>query len=222
MIEGTDSSTGQDVGMLTRIDPVQSLYRTESRVSYPIPSTKCNSTYTGTNGVSKHYITSMNINNMDIAIISMHLLAFPDDQNRCVQREAQATVMQQVVKPYIDKGYEVIVVGDFNDWDSDVLDSNNDVPISQVLSILKGTGSTYSLHNIAELMPVSERYSEWYDEDNNCIYKNSETSMIDHILVSNGLVNKITSAYIAHDLYTQSCDSDFYYSDHWPVVVVSI
>ena len=34
--KGTDSSTGQNVGMLTRVDPIVSLYRTELRYDYPI------------------------------------------------------------------------------------------------------------------------------------------------------------------------------------------
>ena len=35
--KGTDSATGQNVGFLSRIDPVRDLYRTEERISYPIP-----------------------------------------------------------------------------------------------------------------------------------------------------------------------------------------
>jgi hypothetical protein len=89
MVKGTDSSTGQDVGILTRIDPTSDLTRTDNRVEYPIPSTQCSSTYTGTYGVSKHYISTLVVNDINIALISCHLLAFPDDENRCVQREAQ-------------------------------------------------------------------------------------------------------------------------------------
>lgn len=221
MIQGKDSSTGQDVGLLTLIDPIESLYRSEARVIYPIPTTTCNSTYTGDYGVSKHYITSFKVNDIFIAVISMHLLAFPDDQNRCVQREAQAVVMQQVVEPYLAKGYEVIIVGDMNDFDNDVIDANDNIPISQVMSILKGSNMSWKLTNVALRMDKAERYSDWYDENDDCVYINGETSMIDHILVSDGLLNRITYAGIAHDLYTQSCSSDFYYSDHWPVVVVS-
>ena len=32
--KGTDSATGQNVGMLTRIDPLVSLYRTEEKYSF--------------------------------------------------------------------------------------------------------------------------------------------------------------------------------------------
>ena len=56
--KGDDSATGQNVGMLTRIDPIVDLYRTEERYAYPIPGSKCGYTgAAGTSGVSKHYIT---------------------------------------------------------------------------------------------------------------------------------------------------------------------
>lgn len=221
MVEGKDTSTGQDVGILTKIDPLESLYRTETKVSYPISISTCKSNYTGTQGVSKHYITSVNVNNINIAIIGLHFLAFPDDPDRCVQREAQATVIQSIIAPYIEKGYEIIILGDMNDWDNQDIDTNNNVPISQVLDLLKGNVGNVSwrLQNIAGKLTQSERYTCWYDSNYDCIYKLSETSMIDHILVSDGLYSLISSVSIEHSLYYQQCSTDFYYSDHWPVVV---
>eukprot|EP01038_Epipyxis_sp_PR26KG_P015822 gene15822-21431_t len=218
MIQGKDSSTGEDVGMLTKVDPLQDLYRTENRVSYPVPSTTCKSSYTGTYGVSKHYITTLTVNNMNIALIAMHLLAFPDDVNRCVEREAQASVIQSLVQPFIKDGYEVILMGDINDWDRDYPDLNNNAPISQVSNILKGVGTSWNLTNVASLIPQSDRYTEWYDENNDCVYSSKEVSSIDHIFVSSGLLSKVSNVFIAHNEYAQSC-TDFYYSDHWPVVV---
>ena len=104
LIKGTDTSTGQNVGMLTKIDPIKPLYRTEERVSYPIPHSTCG--YTGassTTGVSKHYITEININDIPTAVIGTHLLAYPTDVQRCAQREAQAQVLQNVIIQYIKK-----------------------------------------------------------------------------------------------------------------------
>jgi predicted extracellular nuclease len=37
MIKGTDTSTGQNVGMITKIDPELNLQRTDERVTYPLP-----------------------------------------------------------------------------------------------------------------------------------------------------------------------------------------
>jgi len=108
---GTDSSTGQNVGVLTKIDPIVSLYRNDNRVSYPVPGSQCG--YHGTSstyGVSKHYITEYQIGSMKLAMVGLHLLAFPDDVTRCAEREAQATVLQQSISSYVSKGYEVIVL----------------------------------------------------------------------------------------------------------------
>jgi exonuclease III len=137
--KGTDTSTGQNVGMLAKLDPVVNLYRSEEKVSYPISGTKCGSTTaSGTSGVSKHYITEFKIASMNVAMIGAHLLAIPTDPSRCVQREAQAQVLQNIVSSYIQKSYEVILIGDMNDYDAEVLDLNSDKPTSRVLDIMKG------------------------------------------------------------------------------------
>ncbi len=36
MVKGTDSATGQDVGLLTKIDPLIDLYRSADRADYPV------------------------------------------------------------------------------------------------------------------------------------------------------------------------------------------
>ncbi len=221
LIQGTDSSTGQNVGVLTKIDPKTNLIRTEDRYEYPLPGSNCGYTgSSGTTGVSKHYITTMNINEMNIAIFGSHLLAYPTDSSRCASREAQAQVLQPYIFDYINKGYEVIVIGDLNDYDNKVPDINNHMPISKVLDILKGFEGDYK--NLYELQPVStfvnqaDRYTEWYDENKNCKQDKSDLSMIDHILVSKKIYEKISNVFMYHD-YQQSCGT--YNSDHWPIVV---
>ena len=220
--QGTDTSTGQNVGMLTRLDPLTSLYRSEERVSYPIPGSKCG--YTGTpstSGVSKHYITEFNLGGIKTALIGAHLLAYPTDKSRCVEREAQAQVLQNVISGYIAKGYEVIFLGDLNDFDAEVPDINSDMPISYVLDILKGLfgqkKSTYSLTNAASKMAQSERYSDWYNSDGNCATSSQQDySMIDHVLMSSKIFAKVSKVSIYHG-YKEYCDK--INSDHYPVVI---
>jgi len=220
--KGTDTGTGQNVGMLTRLDPLVSLYRSEEKVEYPISGTKCGSTTaSGTTGVSKHYITEFKIDSMNVAMIGVHLLAIPTDPDRCVQREGQAQVLQNIVSSYIQKGYEVIVIGDINDYDAEVLDLNSNKPTSRVLDFLKGLDGekkgTYTLTNVATKITQSERYSDWWDSDNNCnTSSKQDLSMIDHILVTSGINKKITNAYIYHG-YKEYCGK--WDSDHWPVVI---
>ena len=222
LVKGTDTSTGQNVGMLTRIDPHVNLYRTELKYAYPVAGSLCG--YTGQNsssGVSKHFITEFLFNDYLVALISAHLIAIPTDPSRCSQREAQASVLQKMIGDYIHKGYEIIVMGDFNDYDSTVMDANNNKPISSVLDILKGykgdLAGTYELHNVAEEIVKKERYSDWWDSDNNCETTSpNDYSMIDHILVTDLLKKYIANVFIYHN-YAEYCGK--YNSDHYPVVV---
>ena len=220
--KGTDTGTGQNVGMLTRVDPLINLYRTELKYSYPIHGSNCG--YTGSvssSGVSKHYITEFEFNNLNVAFISAHLIAIPTETNRCAQREAQASVLQTVIYDYVNKNYEIIMIGDFNDYDSEVLDSNNNKPTSMVLDILKGLqgelAGKYKLNNIAESIVQNDRFSDWWDSDNNCnTASKNDYSMIDHILVTDLIKKNIYSSFIYHG-YNEYCGK--YDSDHYPVVI---
>jgi exonuclease III len=220
--KGTDSATGQNVGMLTRIDPLVNLYRSEEKIAYPISGTKCGTTSaSGTTGVSKHYITEFNLGGMNVAMIGAHLLAIPTDPSRCVQREGQAQVLQNIVSSYIQKGYEIILLGDMNDYDAEVLDVNSDKPISRVLDIMKGLDGqkkgTYTLTNVAYRIGKTERYSDWWDSDNNCnTTSQKEFSMIDHVLVTSKIEKQIMNIYIYHG-YKEYCGK--WDSDHYPVVI---
>ena len=220
--KGTDSATGQNVGFLSNILPSIDLYRSEEKVEYPIPETKCgNTTAKGSTGVSKHYITEFNINDTFIAFIGAHLLAIPLDPARCVQREAQAQVLQNVVASYIGKGYEIILLGDFNDYDAEIKDINANQPTSRVLDILKGLDGqkkgAYNLTNLAYRINVEDRFSDWWDSDNNCATSSkADFSMIDHVLVSPKIDTKIANVFIYHG-YQEYCGK--WNSDHYPVVI---
>lgn len=220
--KGTDTATGQNVGMLTRIDPIINLYRTDIKHNYPISNSKCGYTgLSGTYGVSKHYITEFNINNINIAFISAHLLAIPNDKTRCAEREAQASVLQNIIYSYLNKEYEIIMIGDFNDYDNEIMDVNNNKAISSVLDILKGKNGDYAgkynLYNVAEEIVQNQRYSDWWDSDNNCnTLSQSDYSMIDHILVTDYIKKHIINAFIYHG-YKEYCGK--YDSDHFPLVI---
>jgi exonuclease III len=219
--KGTDTSTGQNVGLLTKIDPFVSLYRTEDRYDYPIYGSNCGYSGSGSSGVSKHYITEYKFNGFNIAMIGVHFIAIPTDPIRCAQREAQAQVIQNVVYDYVTNGYEIIVIGDMNDYDAQVLDINSHIPKSQALEILKGLKGekkgTYNLSNVAYRTNQEQRYSDWYDSDNNCATNSvKDFSMIDHILVTPNLNNKIINAYFYHG-YSEYCGK--MNSDHYPVVI---
>ena len=222
LIKGTDTSTGQNLGIITRIDPNVNLYRSEERVSYPIQNSKCGTTSSsGTTGVSKHYITEMKISGMNVALIGVHLLAIPTDPSRCIQREGQAQVLQNIIYSYLQKKYEIIVMGDMNDYDMETLDMNSNKPTSRVLDIIKGIEGDkkglYMLTNVANFMKQQERYSDWWDSDNNCNTASiNDYSMIDHVLVSFAIEVRIKDVFMYHN-YSEYCGK--MNSDHYPVVI---
>jgi len=53
---------------------------------------------------------------------------------RCVQREAQATVLANLISDHAKDGDEIIMAGDLNDYDNKFLDCADSVPISRVIS----------------------------------------------------------------------------------------
>jgi len=214
LIKGTDSSTGQNVGLITRIDPIVNLYRDESRYTYPIPDSKCGYNGTsGSSGISKHYITELKLAGYNIAVIGLHLLAIPTDPTRCAEREAQALVGQQIASKYLTAGYEVIIIGDLNDYDGIVLDANKSIPTSQVLEILKVGGKLVTTNTWID---QASRYTNWWDKDSSCVSTPNEFTMIDHILVTPELTKKIKGVFVYHG-YEEFCGT--YNSDHYPVIV---
>tara|TARA_E500000331_G_scaffold51181_1_gene44329 strand:+ start:3739 stop:4752 length:1014 start_codon:yes stop_codon:yes gene_type:complete len=217
LIQGTDTSTGQNVGMLTKIDPLIDLYRTENTYEYPIENSGCGYTETGHTGVSKHYITTFQWNDIKVAYFAVHLIAYPIQPDRCAKREAQAKIMEQEIIKKVNEGYEIFLLGDFNDYDESIEDLNDSKPLSRVLEIIKGyDNDVYNLTNIAYNVPKEQRYTNWWDKNDNCVSSMDEFVMIDHILMSNKLLEKVKNVEIYHG-YDENCDR--LNSDHYPVIV---
>eukprot|EP01116_Phalansterium_solitarium_P011151 TRINITY_DN26765_c0_g1_i1.p1 TRINITY_DN26765_c0_g1~~TRINITY_DN26765_c0_g1_i1.p1 ORF type:complete len:350 (+),score=50.23 TRINITY_DN26765_c0_g1_i1:66-1115(+) len=224
LLQGTDTATGQNLGLLTRVDPTVTLQRTSSRANYPLSGSNCG--YNGTKGdtgVSKHFWSTFSVTGMTkpLSIFGLHLLAFPVDKTRCAQREAQAAVIQQVLlSEAYSKGHEVIVVGDYNDYDGSVLDVSSDEPLSRVLQMLKnpaGVGQSPVFSTAASFVASANRYTSWYDKNNNCVDDGGkEHTSIDHVLLSPGLAQMVSSASTNH-VFTAGCATMT--SDHWPVTV---
>lgn len=217
MIQGEDTYTGQNVGLLTKIDPDDSLTRTELRYDYPIEGSRCNyNGENGTQGVSKHLFTHFTINNISIHMIGAHLLSNPNDPEKCAQREAQAKVLQSYIESKININEEVILLGDLNDYDNIFKDINNNEANSQVIDMLCGKQSNYTLYSVSSKVLQNDRFTEFYDENEDCKMEKKDLSMIDHILVSQWLFQHIETVKYIHS-YKESCDT--YQSDHYPVMV---
>jgi hypothetical protein len=109
MVPSTDQATGQNCGLLTRLDPIDLLRRTEARRRYHFqentqkqqPERGRGKKRRDTTGVSKHYMAKFSVPVGDgedrryfpLYLVGAHLLARPTDTVRARMREAQATVL---------------------------------------------------------------------------------------------------------------------------------
>lgn len=259
LIPGTDTTTGQNVGMITKVDPVgPSLQRfSHPAVSYPVAESTCPASKGARPGekeamsasgkpggkaisASKHYFTRFKIplaprptaegqsqrerasesGHLEFLLCGIHLLAFPSMVNRCQKREAQAKFIQlgiqHELRTVLQRPIEVMILGDCNDMDPLVVSAAKDKPLSNVLSILRNTSQ---LANVASFVHDKSRiYSSWYDKNHNCKDDGGfEHSLIDHILVSQGLWSRLKTVEFLHD-YPVSCQDRI--SDHWPLRAV--
>lgn len=235
LIRGTDSFTAQQVGLITRVDPMQDLRRNKATVNFPVPNSRCPAEserplstkrspallkkfVTKAKGVSKHLYTRFNITGLDapLTLVGVHFLAQPQNRKRCFEREAQAMVIAELIDEAAYIGDSVVVLGDFNDFSATTPDIQNSMPISGVHEILQEAG--WGLRNVAKKLPKAKRYSAWWDKRNRCQYKvPDEVSQLDHILLSRELFDQITHVDIGHKLFDQGCDT--LVSDHFPVSV---
>lgn len=210
LVQGTDTFTGQNVALLTRVDPIVDLQRTSARVNYPVANSTCTGPIVADDyAVSKHYYTKIQVNDLQINLFSAHLLAYPDDPERCYKREAQAMVLQNYMAQQYDAGENTIVFGDLNDYDPDLQDANNDVPISNVLYFLKSGFALNAydnyLENVGNAVPFQgERYSCWYDRDDDCTNATDEFTAIDHTLFDPILYSQLSDAKYVHN-YPAEC-----------------
>jgi len=181
-------------------------------VAYPIAGNKCNYSATnGTSAVSKHFVARFNISGRLYSFFNHHFLAYPTTPDRCVQREAQASVMRGLINQAISGNDELVVFGDYNDYSDKVPDAVNDVPTSRVMGILR-QGLLFdedpkfetdpTLYEVSSRVNKPNRYTNAYGANN--------VSMIDHLLVSTYVANRITGADVAF-LYPRATTSD-----HWP------
>lgn len=233
LLFGTDTSTGQNVGILTKYSPSVSLQRSSQTFAYPVAGSHCNYTgAAGSSGVSKHYYTEYKINDMTVYFIGAHLLAMPTDPSRCASREAQAEVLQKLIIELLggidpntrhivdDPKIGLIVAGDMNDFDAEIQDSNDNQPISIVLDILKGNAGQYALayelYSAASKVAKTERFTDWWDPNGDCEATPNEMSMIDHVLMTPNLFDIVTRVTFPHP-YKEFCET--YNSDHYPIVV---
>lgn len=206
--KGRDTYTGQDVALLTRVDP--DVFDRDDGKGQRGDVRK---------GVSKNLYAKFTIGGTKIAVIGLHLLARPNDEHRRQLREAQADLICKRAKELLDEGYLLIILGDFNDYDGDESsrDHINSMPVTNVLSMIKQLDidtTDDDLFNAAELVPKASRYTAFWDQNQNGhIESDRELTSIDHILIADGLRERVQFVEFPHN------HDPGYVTDHFPVVV---
>lgn len=206
LIEGEDTFTGQDVGLLSRL-PIEMTGRTDERARVGVTEARY--------GVSKNLWARLMLGDTRVTLIGVHFLAQPDSRERRPRREAQAEVIRRLVEAELARGREVIVIGDLNDFDDASLDRLGNRPITDVLAIIKraSPGPEDDLVNVMADVPQEKRFTSFYDRNEDDVIDWNEFSAIDHILLSPGLVKRVLEVTYVHSHDPRKV------SDHFPVVV---
>lgn len=206
LVEGRDTYTGQDVGLLTRVDPDSMTRFDGSGTSGSV-----------TKSVTKNYIARMTLGEHRIALVGIHLLAQPSETKRVHPRQAQAEAVRQAIIALTDEGYDLIVWGDINDYDGTDRDLMGHSPITDVVKRIRGVAREIKrddLANVIARLPAKQRYTAFWDQDRDGeIDAPQEFSAIDHILLSPGLSDRVTGVEIDHSFDPREV------SDHFPIIV---
>jgi preprotein translocase subunit SecG len=224
---GKDTATGQNVALLSKFVPLSpGLSFNDSHISYPIAGSKCGYTFEKNTGVSKHYYAWINIPidknglNLTLLVVGIHFKAIPNQPLSCAQREAQAMIIRDTIRTSLLQANltpseaNVIVMGDFNDYDNKTSDVSGNIPLSRTLEILRDH-EYLNLVNVMDYVPLEKRYTHWWDNNNDLRINDGELSTLDHILVSENLMKYVSDIEIHNsDLYP---DGNLNISDHWPV-----
>lgn len=206
LIPGTDTATGQNSALVTRVDPATPLERTSNRVNTPVTGSSCGSTATGSTTVSKHARTTFVLSRLKFDLVFAHFKS-GGQASDCLQREGQAKVL---LDTFINTalGRSIIVMGDLNDWDSSFADAAGNQGSSRTLALLKSGGG--GLNNVGATLPLANRST-------------SSVGLIDHVLLSNDLAQPSTflGASVDGSGYPTSSSARLaaFYSDHLPVIV---
>lgn len=206
-VQGDDNFTGQDMGILTRIQ-FDEVGRTDVRAKVG----NTNEMY----GVSKNIWARFKVGNLPITLIGIHLLAIPDRTDRVDKRNAQAEVIRQLVEQESKAGRAVIVTGDFNDFDNEEPDIRSSTPITKVLETIKKgdlNNPNDDLVNVMREIPQAKRFTATWDKNENEIVEEGEFSAIDHMLFSPQLYRFIKEINYVH------AHNPFEATDHFPISV---
>jgi exonuclease III len=210
-IKGKDTYTGQDVCLLSRVDPVGGTVRRDERKGLSGTTSK---------SVSKHHIARFDLTGgIKFALIGVHFVAIPTHQGRIDERQAQADAIVGMARDEKAAGFDPVILGDFNDYDgaADAIDHSGHTPITTVLAALRrqdAADGADDLVSAAAWVDRPNRYTAWFDANHDGLVTFPvDFSSIDHILLPQSLAQRVVSVQIPHEHDPMNV------SDHFPVIV---
>lgn len=215
-LKGRDYTTEMNVGLLTKVDPVEDLDDFEHQQEELVdPDGNVTPVKVAKGLVAKFAVSDMDGRKEMIAIIGLHLIR-SDPVNPALNlfREGQARIVVQKGKKLLLEGYKVIVVGDMNDNDKVALSSKDQSSLIKFdASKIVRSSALAMMRTGLVLRNAFESFAHQYIRASTV-----GNSMIDHILCDHRL--KIHSNHI---LQPQMHPITFFYvttpfsSDHFPI-----
>lgn len=212
LLQGRDYTTEMNVGLLTKVDPVEDLDDFQHEM---IEHQEKDGSVTPIK-IAKGLIAKFHIGKEKIAILGVHLIrSDPKNPSLNTFREGQAKIIVDVALKLKNNGWKIIIMGDMNDNDIDALSSKDQLFLdsdptksvrSQALFLLKNSKGLTLKNSLENFTHQYVRASTVYN------------SLIDHILYDCRL--KFLSNEILQPPMNQS---NFHYtttphsSDHFPI-----
>lgn len=206
-VQGKDTFTGQDMGILTRVQ-----FDETGRIDGQAKVGNTNEQY----GVSKNIWARFKIGSLPVTIVGIHFLSQASSTERADKRNAQAEVIRQFVEQESLAGRAVIVTGDFNDYDDIEPDIAGSVPVTKVMETIKKADANNpndNLINVIKEVPQARRFTGTWDKNRNERIEEGEFTAIDHMLFSPQLYRFIKEVNYVHS------HDPFDATDHFPISV---
>jgi endonuclease/exonuclease/phosphatase family metal-dependent hydrolase len=228
-VDSNDNFTAGDVALITHFQPDR-IDGVEIRTIYSPaddPTWRQDFTFPGRSGGTSNGTTSLDRNSMYFLTIAGHKLGFfglhlrsnPQDAYANAKRTGETAIVRSAIRSQIiARGYTPIVLGDLNDYDPDVPDSDSSRGTSTtVLRDLKDFDPDRpgpELENVAErIVRVADRYTSHWDTNEIGAHDGDDVyTMIDHILLPRELMPFVTRVFISHSVTLAT-------SVHYPIVV---
>eukprot|EP00931_Biecheleriopsis_adriatica_P026544 TRINITY_DN1614_c0_g1_i1.p1 TRINITY_DN1614_c0_g1~~TRINITY_DN1614_c0_g1_i1.p1 ORF type:complete len:537 (-),score=52.20 TRINITY_DN1614_c0_g1_i1:118-1656(-) len=154
LLYGPNDRTNSQTGFISRIPPRTPLWMNTSTEQTPATDNIHCQGSMGAHGSDKHFVAELDVEGLEIFVIGVHLKSMRQDNEgeACSVREAEALVLDSTLNYIYEKhpNAEVIVAGDFNDFDPETPDRRGAIsaktggkfPLREFEDCWKGTCKT--------------------------------------------------------------------------------